>query len=80
MLLGDDHGGEAPTGPPATPPLPISCYYPLVGVWVLGEVFADRNAPAIGRILDQQGVGGSTLTHGFIKSTPLEGQAAPPPW
>ena len=32
----------------------------LSAVWVAGAVFADRNAPALGRILNQQGVGSST--------------------
>jgi hypothetical protein len=29
----------------------------LSNVWVVGAVFADRNAPALGGILNQQGVG-----------------------
>ena len=29
----------------------------LSNVWVVGAVFADRNAPALGEILNQQGVG-----------------------
>jgi hypothetical protein len=33
----------------------------LSAVWVVGAVFADRNAPALGGILNQQGVGNSTL-------------------
>ena len=32
----------------------------LSAVWVVGAVFADRNAPALGGILNQQGVGNST--------------------
>jgi len=31
----------------------------LSAVWVAGAVFADRNAPALGGILNQQGVGNS---------------------
>jgi len=33
----------------------------LSAVWVVGAVFADRNAPALGGILNQQGVGNSTV-------------------
>ena len=29
----------------------------LYAVWVVGAVFANRNAPALGGILNQQGVG-----------------------
>ena len=49
-----------PAGPVETPPSPTSCYYPLFGWWA-GAVFADRNAPALGSILDQQRVSNSTL-------------------
>jgi len=34
----------------------------LSAVWVVGAVFADRNAPALGGILNQQGVGNSMVT------------------
>jgi hypothetical protein len=33
----------------------------LSAVWVVGSVFANRNALVLGRILDQQGVGDLTL-------------------
>jgi hypothetical protein len=33
----------------------------LSAVWVVGAVFADRNTPALGGILNQQGVGNSTM-------------------
>jgi len=33
----------------------------LSAVWVVGAVFADRNVPALGGILNQQGVGNSTV-------------------
>ena len=35
----------------------------LSAVWVVGAVFADRNAPALGGILNQQGVGNSTMVY-----------------
>jgi len=39
----------------------------LSAVWVVGAVFADWNAPALGRILNQQGVGNSTVLFSFGK-------------
>ncbi len=44
-----------PAGPAVVPPSPIACYYLLFGV--VGTVFADWNALALGRILNQQGAG-----------------------
>jgi hypothetical protein len=39
----------------------------LSAVWVVGAVFANRNAPVLGRILNQQGVGSSTFAnHVFL--------------
>ncbi len=35
----------------------------LSAVWVVGVVFADRNAPALGGILNQQGVGSLTSSN-----------------
>jgi len=65
LFLGDDHGGEAvvgrrtPTGPAATPPSPISCYYPLFGRWK--RFLLIRMLRVLGRSLDQRGVGNSTI-------------------
>ena len=36
----------------------------LSAVWVVGAVFADRNAPALSGILNQQGVGNLTVYGG----------------
>jgi hypothetical protein len=62
--LGDDHGREtvvsrrdadwAHSNSAVTNILLISA------VWVVGVVFANRNAQALGGILDQQGVGNLT--------------------
>ena len=68
MFLGDDHGGEAVVGRRdanwARGNSAITDVLLLSAVWVLGAVFADRNAPALGGILNQQGVGSSTLCRG----------------
>ena len=65
MFLGDDHGGEAVVGRKdanwARGNSAITDVLLLSAVWVLGAVFADRNAPALGGILNQQGVGSSTI-------------------
>ena len=60
----DEHGGEAVVGrrdanwtlsnPALTDILLLST------VWVVGAVFVNRNAPALGGILNQQGVSSST--------------------
>jgi len=65
LFFGEDHGGEAVVcrrdaywasgGSAVTNSLLLSAF------WVVGAVFADRNAPALGRILYQQGVGNSTV-------------------
>ena len=64
LFFGDDHGGEAVVdrrdtywasgGSAVTNSLLLSA------VWVVRAVFADRNAPALCGILNQQGVGNST--------------------
>ena len=64
LFFGDDHGGEAMVGC-------SDAYWASVGSavtnssllstdWVVGAVVADRNAPALGRILNQHGAGNST--------------------
>ncbi len=49
----------------------------LSAVWVVGAVFADRNAPALGGILNQQGVGNSTV---FNKGDIYENEKARQIW
>ncbi len=65
MFFGDDHGGEAVVGRRdaywASGGSAVTNSLLLSAVWVVGAVFADRNAPALGGILNQQGVGNSTL-------------------
>ena len=65
MFFGDDHGGEAVVGRRdanwARGNSAVTNVLLLCAVWVLGAVFADRNAPALGRILNQQGVVSSTI-------------------
>jgi hypothetical protein len=62
--LGDDHGGEAVVGCRdadwAHGKSTVTNILLLSAVWVVGVVFADRNVPALGGILNQQGVGNST--------------------
>ena len=64
MFFGDDHGGEAVVGRRdanwARGNSAVTDDLLLSAVWVVGAVFADRNAPALGRILNQQGAGSST--------------------
>ncbi len=64
MFFGDDHGREALVGHRdanwARDNSAITNVLLLSAVWVVGAVFADWNAPALGRILNQQGVGSST--------------------
>jgi hypothetical protein len=66
--LGDDHGGEAVIGRRDTDwargNSAVTNILLLSAVWVVGAVFANRNAPALGRILNQQGVGNSTFNNG----------------
>ena len=63
MFFGNDHGGEAVVGRRDTNWArgisAITAVLLLSPVWVMGAVFADRNAPALGGILNQQGVGSS---------------------
>jgi hypothetical protein len=60
----DDHGGDAVVGRRnanwARGNSAITDVLLLSAVWVEGAVFADRNAPALGGILNQQGVGSLT--------------------
>ena len=60
----EDHGGEALVGCRdanwARGNSAITNVLLLSAVWVVGAVFADRNAPALDGILNQQGVGSST--------------------
>ena len=50
-----------PAGPTAHGNSALTDILLLSAVWVVGSVFANRNALVLGRILDQQGVGNSTL-------------------
>ena len=65
LFFGDDHGGEAVVGRRdaywASGGSAVTNSLLLSAVWVVGAVFADRNAPALGGILNQQGVGNSTI-------------------
>ena len=77
LFFGDDHGGEAVVGRRdaywASGRSAVTNSLLLSAVWVVGAVFADRNAPALGGILNQQGVGNSTIKlnegEGTIKLT-----------
>ena len=64
MFFGGNHGGEAVVGRRdanwACGNSAVTNILLLSAVWVVGAVFADRNAPALGGILNQQGVGNST--------------------
>jgi hypothetical protein len=64
LFFGDDHCGEAVVGRRdaywASGGSAVTNSLLLSAVWVLGAVFADRNAPALGGTLNQQGVGNST--------------------
>ncbi len=59
MFLGDDNGGEAVIGRRdanwAHGNSAVTDILLLSAVWAVGVVFADRNAPALGGILDQRG-------------------------
>jgi hypothetical protein len=63
--LGDNHGGEAVVGRRDTDWAHgnsiVTNILLLSAVWVVGAVFANQNAPALGKILDQQGLGNLTL-------------------
>jgi hypothetical protein len=64
VLLGDNHGREAVVGCRdadwAQGNSAVTDILLLSTVWVVGVVFANQNAPALGGILDQQWVGNST--------------------
>jgi hypothetical protein len=64
LFFGDDHGGEAVVGRRddywASGRSAVTNSLLLSAVWVVGAVFADRNAPALGGILNQHGVGNPT--------------------
>ncbi len=66
LFFGDDHGREAVVGRRdtywASGRSSVTDILLLSAVWVVvvGAVFADRNA-ALGGILNQQGVGNSTI-------------------
>jgi hypothetical protein len=66
LFFGEDHGREAVVGRRdaywTSGGSAITDSLLLSAVWVVGAVFADRNAPALGRILNQQGVGDSTVS------------------
>jgi hypothetical protein len=59
LVFGDNHGREAMIGHRdanwARGNSAVTNILLLSAVWVVGAVFADRNAPALGRILDQRG-------------------------
>jgi hypothetical protein len=65
LFFGDDHGGEAVVGCRdaywASGESAVTNSLLLFAVWVVGAVFANRNALALGGILNQQGVGNSTV-------------------
>jgi hypothetical protein len=66
LFFGDDHGGEAVVGRRdaywASGGFAVTNILLLSAIWVVGAVFADRNALALGGILNQQGVGNSTVS------------------
>ncbi len=66
LFFGDDHGGEAVVGRRdaywASGGSAVTNSLLLSTGWVVGAVFADRNAPALGGILNQQGAGNSTAS------------------
>ena len=75
LFFGDDHGGEAVVGRRdaywASGGSAVTNSLLLSAVWVVGVVFADRNAPALGGILNQQGVSNSTIRQFMQHSTML---------
>jgi len=65
LFFGDyHHGGEAVVGRRdaywASGGSTVTNSLLLSSVWVVGAVFANQNAPALGGILNQQGVGNLT--------------------
>jgi len=73
VVFGDNDGGEALVGRRdanwARGNSAVTNVLLLSAVWVLGAVFANRNAQALGGILNQQGVG--SLTRGDCLSDHL---------
>ncbi len=71
LFFGDDHGREAVVGRRdaywANGGSAVTNSLLLSAVWVVGAVFANPNAPALGGILNQQGVGNSTVLSPFLK-------------
>ena len=65
LFFGDNHGGEAVVGRRdaywASGGSAATNSLLLTAVWVVGAAFANQNAPALGGILNQQGVGNSTV-------------------
>ncbi len=65
LFFGDYHGVEAVVGRRdaywASGESAVTNSLLLPAVWVVEAVFADRNALALGGILNQQGVGNSTV-------------------
>ena len=66
LFFGDGHGGEAVVGRrdaywTSGESAVTNSLLLLSAVWVVGAVFADRNAPALGGILNQQGVSNLTV-------------------
>ncbi len=61
LFFGDNHGGDAVVGRRdaywASGGSAITNSLLLSAVWVVGAVFANWSAPALGGILNQQGVG-----------------------
>ncbi len=77
MPLGDDHGVEAVVGCRdadwAHGNSAVTNILLLSAVWVVGAVFANRNALALGKILNQQGVGNSSgvyMHHLWLSNKP----------
>jgi len=71
LFFGDDHGGEAVVGRRdaywASSRSAVTDILLLSAVWVVGAVFANLNAPALGGILNQQGVlGNSTVVSSTV--------------
>ncbi len=71
MPLGEDHGGKAVVGRRdpdwAHSKSAVTNILLLSAVWVVGVVFADPNTPALGRILDQQGVSNLTFKWATVR-------------
>ncbi len=80
LFFGDDPGGEAVVGRRdaywASGGSAVTNSWLLSAVWVVGSVFADRNAPALGGILNQQGVGNSTVRKFIMPGTNLPVEAS----